>query len=141
MKSRPLSNMRKTRALSSSTKFARGSSNQVFARVDRKHRICPEACYGTMTTNALLPLGGQDVSVQSCNYYARTAAGGQSINVDTCSIERASYQSVDFVYYLRNQKVVSQSNGIKRTWTTFPEGQVNRPRLRRLKECWIWFEL
>lgn len=72
--------------------------------------------------------GKQEVSAQSCNYFAGTSVGGQNINVDTCSISRASYQSLDFVYYLGNEKVISQANCINGTWTTFPERQVNRPQ-------------
>ena len=48
--------------------------------------------------SALSSLGKEDVSAQSCNYFAGTAVGGQDVNVDTCSISRASYQSVDFIY-------------------------------------------
>ncbi|OIP71939.1 MAG: hypothetical protein AUK48_11720 [Oscillatoriales cyanobacterium CG2_30_44_21] len=70
----------------------------------------------------------QDVVAQSCNYFAGKAAGGQEINLDTCSISRASYRSIDFIYYLGNEKVVSQANCDNGTWTTFPEGQVNRPQ-------------
>ena len=71
---------------------------------------------------------GQDVVAQPCNYFAGTAVGGQEINLDTCSISRASYRSVDFIYYLGSEKVVSQANCDSGTWTTFPERQVNRPQ-------------
>ncbi len=76
----------------------------------------------------LFSLNSQDVVAQSCNYFAGVAVGGQEINVDTCSISRASYRSVDFVYYLGAEKVVSQANCDSGTWTTFPERQVNRPQ-------------
>jgi hypothetical protein len=79
---------------------------------------------------ALLPWSKQEVLAQSCNYFAGTAVGGRNINVDTCSISRASYQSVDFVYYLGNEKVTSQANCNNGTWMTFPERQVNRPQSR-----------
>jgi hypothetical protein len=77
---------------------------------------------------ALLPWSKQEVLAQSCNYFAGTAVGGQNINVDTCSISRASSRSVDFVYYLGNEKVTSQANCNNGTWMTFPERQVNRPQ-------------
>ena len=52
----------------------------------------------------------EPTAAQSCNYYAGRAVGGQTLNVDTCSISRASYRSVDFVYYLGGERVESQSN-------------------------------
>lgn len=70
----------------------------------------------------------QSLVAQSCNYFAGNAVGGQEINLDTCSISRASHRSVDFVYYLGSEKIVSQANCDSRTWITFPERQVNRPQ-------------
>ncbi|OLP19966.1 hypothetical protein BST81_02505 [Leptolyngbya sp. 'hensonii'] len=67
---------------------------------------------------------------ESCNYFAGTAVAGQAVNVDLCSISRASARSVNFVYYLGNEKVVSQANCQNGTWTTFPEKQVHRPQSR-----------
>jgi hypothetical protein len=78
--------------------------------------------------SALLPWSKQEVLAQSCNYFAGTAVGGQNINVDTCSISRASYPSVDFIYYLGNEKVISEANCNNGTWMTLPERQVNRPQ-------------
>ena len=42
---------------------------------------------------------------QTCNYYAGQAVDGQSINVDLCSISRASYRSADFVYHLGKESM------------------------------------
>jgi len=70
----------------------------------------------------------EPVSAQTCNYFAGTAVAGQSLNVDLCSISPASPKSVDFIYYLGNEKVVSQANCIQGTWISFPERQVNRPQ-------------
>ncbi len=70
----------------------------------------------------------EPTAAQSCNYYAGRAVGGQTLNVDTCSISRASYRSVDFVYYLGGERVESQANCEDRIWTTFPERAVNRPQ-------------
>ena len=73
-------------------------------------------------------LSQEPVSAQTCNYFAGTAATGQSINVDLCSIHVASYRSVDFIYYLGNEKVVSQANCEQGSWVSFPERQINRPQ-------------
>lgn len=64
----------------------------------------------------------------SCNYLAGTAVGGQSINVDLCSISASNSGNVSFVYYLDSERVESEANCSSRTWTTFPERQVNRPQ-------------
>ena len=81
-----------------------------------------------LIVGTLVSVSSQEALAQSCNYFAGTAIGGQEINVDICSISRASYQSVDFVYYLGDEKVVSQANCNNGTWTTFPDRQVNRPQ-------------
>jgi hypothetical protein len=78
--------------------------------------------------SALFPWSKREVSAQSCNYFAGNAVTGQSINVDICSISKASYQSVDFVYYLGNEKVISQANCNKGTWIAFSTGRLNRPQ-------------
>jgi hypothetical protein len=77
---------------------------------------------------ALFPWSKHEASAQSCNYFAGTAVAGQNVNVDICSISRASYQSVDFVYYLGNEKVISQANCNNGTWIAFSTRQVNRPQ-------------
>lgn len=63
-----------------------------------------------------------------CDRYIGQSVGGLSVIVDSCSISRASYRSVDFVYYLGSERVDSQANCEDMTWTTFPERQVYRPR-------------
>lgn len=65
---------------------------------------------------------------QSCNYYAGQASDGQSINVNLCSVSRASARSVDFVYYLGDEQVQSQAHCAEGSWTTFPEREVHRPQ-------------
>jgi hypothetical protein len=77
---------------------------------------------------ALFPWSKHEVSAQLCNYFAGTAVAGQNVNVDICSISRASYQSVDFVYYLGKEKVISQANCNNGTWIAFSTRQVNRPQ-------------
>jgi hypothetical protein len=85
-----------------------------------------------LTTLAFFPslclTASQSVQAQTCNYYAGRASGGQSVNVDLCSISKASYRSIDFVYYLGNERIQSQANCEAGTWTTFPERTVNRPQ-------------
>ncbi|MEY3867998.1 MAG: hypothetical protein RLZZ338_1889 [Cyanobacteriota bacterium] len=70
----------------------------------------------------------QIAKAQNCNYYAGKAVGGQSVNVDLCSISRASYKSIDFVYYLGEKRVESQANCEAGNWTTFPEKTIHRPQ-------------
>lgn len=70
----------------------------------------------------------KSATAQTCNYFAGTASTGESVNVDLCSVSRASDRSVDFVYYLGNEKVVSQANCESGSWTTFPEREVHRPQ-------------
>lgn len=82
----------------------------------------------TVALGALSIQGHPQASAQTCNYFAGTAVTGQSVNVDLCSISVASYQSVDFVYYLGNERIDSQANCEAGTWITFPERQVNRPQ-------------
>jgi hypothetical protein len=64
----------------------------------------------------------------NCNYYTGKAVGGQNISVDLCSISKVSYRSVNFDYYLGNERIQSQANCQSRTWITFPEQVVNRPQ-------------
>jgi hypothetical protein len=84
------------------------------------------AALSTIAASWLLP--SQPAQAQTCGYYAGQASGGQSINVNLCSISRASYRSIDFVYYLGNERVQSQANCEAGTWTTFPERSVHRPQ-------------
>ena len=63
----------------------------------------------------------------SSNYYAGQAVGGQSISVDLDSVSTAGYPSVNFVYYLGNERIRSQANCEAGTWTTFPERAVHTP--------------
>ena len=72
----------------------------------------------------------ESTSAQTCNYFAGTAVTGQSVNVDLCSITPASSRSVDFIYYLGDERVVSQANCAQGTWISFPERQINRPQSR-----------
>lgn len=65
---------------------------------------------------------------QSCNYFAGTAVTGQKVNVNTCSIDRASYGRVNFVYYLGKREIASQANCNNGTWTSFPDRVVHRPQ-------------
>jgi len=73
-------------------------------------------------------IASEPAAAQSCNYYVGRAVGGQAINIDTCSITRASYRSVNFVYYLGSERVESQANCEDRVWTTFPERAIHSPQ-------------
>jgi hypothetical protein len=77
--------------------------------------------------NALF-LNQQITNAQSCNYFAGTTKAGKSVNLDLCSISRVNYRSVNFSYYLGDERVESQANCVAGNWTTFPERQVNRPQ-------------
>lgn len=79
----------------------------------------------SVTLPSLSPL---EAKAQSCNYFAGTAITGQKVNVDTCSMSRSGNQNVDFVYYLGNQKMVSQAHCRYGTWTTFRDRQTHRPQ-------------
>ncbi len=65
---------------------------------------------------------------QDCNYFAGTASTGESVNVDICNLSITDSGKVDFVYYLGNQKVISQADCEAGSWTTFPEKEVHRPQ-------------
>ena len=65
---------------------------------------------------------------QSGNFYAGTAKGGQSVNVDLGSIRQVSPESVDFKYFLGGSGIYAQANCRAGYWVTFPERQVNRPQ-------------
>lgn len=76
----------------------------------------------------LSPVDKHSAVAQSCNYFAGTAVEGQKVNVNTCSIDKVSYKSIDFTYYLGNKKFRSQANCNNGTWTTFSDGKVHRPQ-------------
>jgi hypothetical protein len=82
----------------------------------------------TASTVYLSSSGVSPVHAQTCDYYAGQAVGGQSINVNLCSISQASQRSVNFVYFLGDERIQSQANCEAGTWTTFPERAVHRPQ-------------
>lgn len=65
---------------------------------------------------------------QSGTFYAGTAKGGQSINVDLRSIRQVSPESLDFKYFLGGIGIYAQANCQGGYWVTFPERQINRPQ-------------
>lgn len=67
---------------------------------------------------------------KSCLYYVGDSSSGQEIAVDTCSISRASNRSVDFIYYLGDESIVSQADCQTGGWTTFPEREIHQPQSR-----------
>jgi hypothetical protein len=52
------------------------------------------------------------------------------VRVDLDSIARASARSVNFIYYLGDERIFAQANCSAGNWTTFPEGQINYPQSR-----------
>ena len=91
-------------------------------------KLLPLAALPVAVTTGLLFNFNTSAHAQTCGYYAGQASGGQSINVDLCSISQASAQSVDFVYYLGSERIQSQANCKAGTWTTFPERSLHRPQ-------------
>lgn len=89
---------------------------------------CASSVFILITAIAASLLASEPTAAQSCNYYVGRAVGGQAINIDTCSISRASYRSVNFIYYLGSDRVESQANCQDRVWTTFPERTVHSPQ-------------
>lgn len=71
-----------------------------------------------------------DGQTKSCNYYVGDSTSGQEVTVDLCSISKASSQSIDFIYYLGNEPIVSQANCTSGVWTTFPERETHQPQSR-----------
>ena len=74
---------------------------------------------------ASAPISAQ---AKSCLSYMGDSVSGQAITVDVCSISIASEQSLDFVYYLGKEAIVSQANCTSGTWTTFPERERHQPQ-------------
>lgn len=97
-----------------------------------KPRDLPAASAPTETETASSPVNKvYEPATQtngSCNYAAGTAAGGQAVNVDLCSIKVRSQEAVAFVYYLNSDRVESEANCSSKTWITFPEKKFNRPQ-------------
>lgn len=69
-----------------------------------------------------------NLSASACNYSAGTAAGGQALKLDLCSLNTTNAGAIQFVYYLDSTRIESEADCSKGTWTTFPEQQVNRPK-------------
>jgi hypothetical protein len=77
---------------------------------------------------AICAVFSQIKTASSQTYNAGRSSTGQTINVDLGSISRASYRSVNFVYYQGEDRIESQANCETGTWTTFPEREVHRPQ-------------
>lgn len=81
---------------------------------------------GLVLATALGPQ--KNLNAQSCNVYMGQAVTGASINVDRCSIRRASERSVNFTYYLGQMKINAQAHCWDNTWTSFHDGVTHSPR-------------
>lgn len=71
---------------------------------------------------------------QTSNHYLGRAVSGQSVNLDLNSINRVSANSVDFVYFLGDERRYSQANCAAGTWTTFSDGVARRPQSETTSE-------
>lgn len=66
--------------------------------------------------------------VTASTYYAGSASGGHSINVDLNSISRVDYPDVEFVYYLGKERVQSQATQNMRKLSVEMEPKVQLPK-------------
>jgi hypothetical protein len=74
------------------------------------------------------------VRSQGCSYYTGTSSSGQPINVDRCSISRASSRSVNFAYTLGPDRISAQANCESHSWITFPERARHFPQSRTTQD-------
>ena len=93
----------------------------------RRVRLGRAIGFATACMTSLLPLD-QMSRAQTGNFYAGTAKGGQSVNVDLGSIRQVSADSVDFKYFLGGTGIYAQANCRAGYWVTFPERHINRPQ-------------
>ncbi len=82
---------------------------------------------GTLSLGTVLSLATVTQAQSSLRYIGQ-AVGGQRVSVDLNSITSASFRSVNFVYYLGNDRRPSQADCVDRTWTTFEDGVVRSPQ-------------
>ncbi|MEX0269819.1 hypothetical protein AB3R30_11790 [Leptolyngbyaceae cyanobacterium UHCC 1019] len=71
---------------------------------------------------------GAIAPAQAGSFSAGTASNGQSVRVDIDSINRASARSINFVYYLGEERIFAQAHCDTRSWTTFPENKTQYPQ-------------
>ena len=75
----------------------------------------------------LLPAIPTETAIaQSCQEPMGQAVTGAPVQLDACSFNRVSLNSVNFTDYLGNQKINAQVHCPSRTWTTFHD-QVTHP--------------
>jgi hypothetical protein len=73
---------------------------------------------------------GTGAIAQARDFYLGKTADNQHVRVDMDSIARVSSRSVNFIYYLDDDRIFAQANCAAKNWTSFPEGQVNYPQSR-----------
>lgn len=83
--------------------------------------------FAALTTTLTVGIGAI-APAQADSFYAGTASNGQPVRVDTDSINRASSRSVNFIYYLGEERIFAQANCDTRGWTTFPENKTQYPQ-------------
>jgi len=83
--------------------------------------------FAALTTTLTVGIGAI-APAQAESFYAGNASNGQPVRVDTDSINRASSRSVNFIYYLGEERIFAQAHCDTRSWTTFPENQTQYPQ-------------
>lgn len=89
--------------------------------------------------SAIIPLGFQSTAkagtkAEWCSYYTGTASSGQPVNIDRCSISRASHRSINFAYTLGSDRIYAQANCEARSWITFPARARHFPQSRATQD-------
>lgn len=76
------------------------------------------------------PAAAPVAAAPACNYNfpAGSAVGGQAVTVDTCSVKAGNPRSIEFVYYLGQEKIESSADCPGGNWTTYPERAVHYPQ-------------
>jgi hypothetical protein len=82
----------------------------------------------TAVTTTLTVGVGAIAPAQANSFYAGNASNGQPVRVEVNSISPASSRSVNFVYYLGQERIFAQANCDTYRWTTFPENQTQYPQ-------------
>jgi hypothetical protein len=103
-------------------------TNRKSSTIERSSKQFASVLGAFVLLGTLVAAGDRAAVAQSCNYFAGTAVTGQKVNVNTCSIDRANYGRVNFVYYLGKREIASQANCNNGTWTSFPDRVVHRPQ-------------
>ncbi|MCW5312964.1 hypothetical protein GTQ43_03590 [Nostoc sp. KVJ3] len=86
-----------------------------------------------VTITSSIGMSNSVTGANVCNYYAGKAVNGESIYIDMCSISRESDRTVNFSYYLAQQRIESQANCQSRTWTSLSDRTSHSPQSQATK--------